>query len=363
MNDEDYMRRALRLARRGKNYVSPNPMVGALVVKDGRIVGRGYHRRCGAAHAEVNAIKNAGAQAEGATLYVTLEPCCHHGQTPPCTEFIAQNKIARVVVGAVDTNPLVSCRGINFLRANGIEVKNSVLEKECRELNEVFFHHMETGLPFITLKYAQTLDGRIATSSGQSQWISCNESLNFVHKLRAQHDAILVGINTVIKDNPELTVRRVRGRNPLRVVVDSKLKIPRKAKVLQNIQKAGTLIATTKKASDNKCIKLAATGAAVLTCRATKRGQVDLKDLFKKLAARNISSVMIEGGSRIITAALKENLARRLIVVIAPKILGTGIQAVGDLNIGQLDKTKTLLVKKTWKSGQDIIIDGRLNQD
>lgn len=361
MNDEDYMRRALQLARKGKGYVSPNPMVGALVVKNGHIVGEGYHRRCGAAHAEVNAIKKAGPEANGATLYVTLEPCCHHGQTPPCTDFILQNKISRVVVGAIDTNPLVSCRGIDFLRANAIEVKSGVLEKECRELNEIFFHYMETGLPFVTLKFAQTLDGRIATSSGKSQWISCDESLNFVHKLRAEHDAILVGINTVIEDNPELTVRRVRGRNPLRVVVDSKLKISLKAKVLQNPSKVKTLIATTKKPTDTAFKKISATGVIVLSCRATKQGQVNLKDLFKKLAARNISSIMIEGGSRIITSALKENLAQRLVVVIAPKIIGTGTQAVGDLNIRQLNKAKILSVKKIWKSGQDIIIDSRLN--
>lgn len=363
MNDEDYMRRALQLARRGKGYASPNPMVGALVVKDGRIAGEGYHRCCGAAHAEINAIEKAGHDAKGATLYVTLEPCCHHGQTPPCTDFIVQNKISRVVVGAIDANPLVSCRGIDFLRAHSIEVKSGVLEKECRELNEIFFHYMETGIPFITLKYAQTLDGRIATSSGKSQWISCDESLNYVHKLRAQHDAILVGINTVMKDDPELTVRRVRGRNPLRVVVDSKLKTPRSAKILQNLHKAGTLIATTRKSTDNKCKQISSTGATVLTCRATKQGQIDLKDLFKKLAARNISSVMIEGGSRIITSILRENLAQRLVVVVAPKILGTGTQAVGDLNINHLDKAKILSVKKIWKSGQDLIIDSRLNKD
>jgi diaminohydroxyphosphoribosylaminopyrimidine deaminase/5-amino-6-(5-phosphoribosylamino)uracil reductase len=363
MNDEDYMRRALLLARKGKGYVSPNPMVGALVVKDGRIVGQGYHRRCGAAHAEVNAIKKAGAEAKGATLYVTLEPCCHHGQTPPCTDFILHNKISRVVIGAIDANPLVSCRGIDFLRANAIEVKSGVLEKECRELNEIFFHYMETGLPFITLKFAQTLDGRIAMSSGKSQWISCDESLIFVHKLRAQHDAILVGINTVMKDDPELTVRRARGRNPLRVIVDSKLKTPRAAKVLQNLHKARTLIATTRKVTDKKYKQLATNGAIVLTCRATRQGQVDLKDLFKKLAARNISSILIEGGSRIITSALKENLAQRLVVVVAPKILGAGTQAVGDLNIRQLDKAKILNVKKIWESGQDIIIDSRLNTD
>ena len=362
MNDEYYMKLALRLARKGQGYTSPNPMVGAILVKNNRIIGQGYHRYCGTEHAEVNAIRNAGSNSAGATLYVTLEPCCHHGQTPPCTEIIIKNKIARVVVGSIDTNPLVSCRGINLLRASGIEVKSGVMENECRLLNEIFFHYMETGLPFITLKYAQTIDGRIATATGDSKWISSNKSLVFTHKLRAQHDAILVGINTVMKDNPELTVRNVRGSNPVRVIVDANLIISRRAKVLQNLDKAGTLIATTKKTTNSDFKKIAASGAVVLTCRATNTGRVDLKDLFKKLAGLNITSVLIEGGARIITSVLKENLAQRLIVVIAPKILGTGTEAVGDLNIRRLDKAKLLYIRKIWHRNSDIIIDSRLHK-
>ncbi|MBN1473130.1 MAG: bifunctional diaminohydroxyphosphoribosylaminopyrimidine deaminase/5-amino-6-(5-phosphoribosylamino)uracil reductase RibD [Syntrophaceae bacterium] len=362
MIDEDYMKLALNLARKGQGYTSPNPMVGAVLVKNGDIIGKGYHRRCGAAHAEVNAINNAQMDVAGATLYVTLEPCCHHGQTPPCTDVIIKNKIRRVVIGSIDSNPLVSCRGMNMLQTNGIEVKTGVLEKECRALNEVFFHYMETNLPFITLKFAQTLDGRIATDSGHSKWISCDKSLTYTHKLRAQHDAILVGINTIITDNPELTVRLVRGRNPLRVVVDSELKISPKAKVLQNQDKAKTLIATTKKPTDTKFKNISFTGAVVLPCRANKKGLVDLKDLFRKLAARNISSVLVEGGAQIITSVLKENLAQRIVVVIAPKILGTGTEAVGDLDIKSINATKKLAIKNILKSGDDIIIDSRLQK-
>ncbi len=362
MIDEDYMKLALSLARKGQGYTSPNPMVGAVLVKNGEIIGKGYHRRCGAAHAEVNAINNARTDVTGATLYVTLEPCCHHGQTPPCTDVIIKNKIRRVVIGSIDANPLVSCRGINLLQSNGIEVTTGPLEKECRALNEVFFHYMETKLPFITLKFAQTLDGRIATATGHSKWISCDKSLTYAHKLRAQHDAILVGINTVITDNPELTVRHVRGRNPLRVVVDSKLKISPKAKVLQTPGKVKTLIATTKKPTDAAFKKISATGAIVLPCRANKKGRVDLKDLFKKLAARNISSVLVEGGARIITSVLENNLAQRIVVVISPKIMGTGTQAVGDLNINRIDAAKKLAVQNIFKSGDDIIIDSRLQK-
>jgi diaminohydroxyphosphoribosylaminopyrimidine deaminase/5-amino-6-(5-phosphoribosylamino)uracil reductase len=191
MIDEDYMKLALSLARKGQGYTSPNPMVGAVLVKNGEIIGKGYHHRCGAAHAEVNAINSARTDVTGSTLYVTLEPCCHHGQTPPCTDVIIKNEIRRVVIASIDANPLVSCRGINMLQSNGIEVTTGVLEKECRALNEVFFHYMKTNLPFITLKFAQTLDGRIATAKGHSKWISCDKSLTYAHKLRAQHVAPL----------------------------------------------------------------------------------------------------------------------------------------------------------------------------
>lgn len=360
MNDEDYMKMALGLARKGRGCVSPNPMVGALIVKNGRIIGKGYHQIFGGNHAEINAIRNAGSNVKGSTLYVTLEPCCHEGKTPPCINSIIENKIARVVIGTVDSNPLVSCEGVNCLQNSGIEVKTGILEEECRKLNEVFFHYMETGMPFITIKYAQTLDGRIATATGNSQWISSETSLKFAHRLRAEHDAILVGRGTVQKDDPELTTRLVRGRNPLRVIVDSELNIPEKAKVLQNTSSASTLIATVKTGSDPRFKKLAAFGAQIITVKADKKGNVDLKKLFKILAERKISSVLIEGGAQIITSVLKNNLANRLVTVIAPKIIGKGIEAVGDLNIKNLESAKKLSVRKIFKSGDDIIIDSRL---
>ena len=360
VNDEYYMKLALALARKGRGYVSPNPMVGAVIVKNGRIISRGYHKRFGDNHAEINAINNTTEDIAGSTLYVNLEPCCHKGKTPPCIDSIIEHKIARVIIGTIDSNPLVSCRGIDCLQNHGIEIKTGVLEPECRKLNEKFFHYMETGLPFVTIKYAQTLDGRIATATGESQWISSEASLKFTHQLRAAHDAILVGAGTVIKDNPELTVRLVRGRNPLRVIVDSELKISQQAKVFQNISGARTLIATIKTAHDPQFQNIAGSGAEIITIKADRKGNVDLKKLFKTLAGRKISSILIEGGAQIITSVLKNNLANRLVTIIAPKIIGSGIEAVGDLNIRSLGAAKILSIQKISRCGDDIIIDSRL---
>jgi len=360
MNDEQFMKLALKLAAKGRGYASPNPMVGAVIVKKGRIIGQGWHRCCGENHAEVNAIQSATENVAGSTMYVTLEPCCHSGKTPPCTDLIIQKKIKRVVIGTADSNPLVSCKGINHLKATGIEVKAGVLEDQCRSLNEVFFHFMETGLPFVTVKYAQTLDGRIATATGQSQWISSPASLKFAHQLRAEHDAILVGIGTVLKDNPTLTVRMVRGRNPLRIVVDNCLTVTTDFNVMQDLSGMPTLIATTKSSSDPAFRALAKAGAELVRVRSDKNNHVSLQQLLQLLAARNISSVLIEGGSQIITSALKDNLVNRLVTVIAPKILGKGIEAVGDLNIRNLEKAKKLSVKSVAKKGSDVIMDCRV---
>jgi len=360
MNDEQFMKLALKLAAKGRGFASPNPMVGAVLVKNGRIVGQGWHQCCGENHAEVNAIQNATENVAGSTLYVTLEPCCHSGKTPPCTDLIIRKKIKRVVIGTTDSNPLVSCRGINSLQAAGIEVKTGILEDKCRSLNEVFFHFMETGMPFVTVKYAQTLDGRIATATGQSQWISSPASLKFAHQLRAEHDAILVGIGTVLKDNPSLTVRSVRGRNPLRVVVDGGLALTTRFNVMQDLSRTPTLIVTTRSTSDPAFQKLVNAGAELVRVRSDEKNHANLKQLLHHLATRNISSVLIEGGSQIITSALKQNLVNRLVTVIAPKILGKGIEAVGDLKIRNLKDAKKLSVKSVAKKGTDVIMDCRI---
>lgn len=362
-NDEYYMQSVLKLARKGRGQVSPNPLVGAVIVKNDKIIGQGYHKQFGGPHAEINAINNARESIEGATLYVNLEPCCHKGKTPPCVESIVKYKIGKVVIGSIDSNPLVSRRGINYLKSHGIEVITGVLEDDCRKLNEIFFHYMETGMPFITVKYAQTLDGRIATASGQSQWISSEASLKFAHQLRAEHDAVLVGLGTVIKDNPELTVRHTQGRNPLRIVIDSSLNIPLKAKILQNLWDAKTLVATTKTEVDPQFRHIAEAGAEIITIKADKQGYVDLGKLFKFLAAKKgVSSVLVEGGAQVITSLLNDNLATRLVTIIAPKIIGKGIEAIGDLRINDLKYAKNLSFLSVTKNGPDIIIDSRFDE-
>jgi diaminohydroxyphosphoribosylaminopyrimidine deaminase/5-amino-6-(5-phosphoribosylamino)uracil reductase len=360
MTDEFYMKLALNLAARGRGRVSPNPMVGAVLVKKGKIIGRGWHRCCGEAHAEVNAIANATQSVKDSTLYVTLEPCCHYGKTPPCTDLIISHKIRRVVIGSADPNPVVCCRGIERLESAGLEVTTGILEDKCRALNEVFFHFMKTGLPFVTIKYAQTIDGRIATTTGHSQWISSPASLKYAHRLRVEHDTILVGIGTVLKDNPTLTARHVRGRNPLRIIVDSGLSVTPAMNVMQNLAEAPTLIVTTADVSAPAAQKLVRAGAQVLNAPSAAAGNVSLKKLLPLLATRGITSVLIEGGSQIITSALKDNIVNRLITVIAPKIIGRGIEAVGELNIRSLEEAKLLSVKRVARTGPDILIDSRL---
>ncbi len=359
-SDERYMKRALSLAGRGECRVTPNPMVGAVIVRDGRIIGEGYHRCCGREHAEINALRAASEPVEGATVYVTLEPCSHHGRTPPCVEALIKHKPARVVIGTPDPNPLVAGTGIAALGRAGIRTTVGVLESRCRALNERFFKFMETGRPFVTLKFAQTLDGRIATHTGHSRWISSPPSLAFAHRLRSSHDAILVGAGTVLADDPELTVRLVRGHNPLRVVVDGSLRIPLKARILQDLSTAGTLVAVTERASRQKIEQIRQKGADVLQVSKDAAGRVDLSDLFIALGRKGITSVLVEGGAGVITSVLRERLADRIVVVVAPKIVGRGIEAVGDLGIRRMEDSLGLAWRRIFRRGNDMIFDGRL---
>ncbi len=276
MTDEDFMRRALRLARKGEGRVSPNPLVGAVIVRDGRIIAEGYHRRCGGNHAEIDAIANATEPVAGATFYVTLEPCSHTGKTPPCVDALIALRPGRVVVGTIDPNPLVSGRGIAALERHGIETKAGVLEEECRRQNEVFFKYIRTGVPFVTLKFALTLDGRIATAAGHSRWISSPASLRFAHRLRRAHDAILVGAGTVLTDDPELTCRLVRGKNPLRIVVDSHLRTSPEARVF-DVRQSPAIAAATRKAPEERRRLFEQKGIEVLELDADEGGRVDLQ--------------------------------------------------------------------------------------
>lgn len=352
------MRLALRLARRGLGKVSPNPMVGAVIVKDGRIIAKGYHRAFGGDHAEVDAMKNATEDARRATLYVTLEPCRHYGKTPPCVDAVIKSKIGRVVVGMVDPDKRVNGRSIALLKEKGVEVTVGVLEAECRALNETYIKHRSTGLPYVTVKFAQTLDGRIATASGRSRWIASPESLKLAHKLRAQNDAILVGAGTVLKDNPELTTRLVKGRNPLRVVLDSNLKIPPETKVFKDQEKARTVVATTAWDAQKTLAERRALGIEVLIVPPDANGQVDLKELLKTLGERDISSVLVEGGAETITSFLRLGLADKVIAIIAPKIMGKGTDAVGELNITDMSQVLKMTFTRVYRSGADIVVEG-----
>jgi diaminohydroxyphosphoribosylaminopyrimidine deaminase/5-amino-6-(5-phosphoribosylamino)uracil reductase len=361
--DEDYMKQALQLARKGLGKTSPNPMVGAIIVKDNQLVGKGYHHHYGGNHAEIDAIQNARGHINGATLYVTLEPCCYHGKTPPCVEAIIRSNIGRVVIGTLDPNPRVKGRSIEILKERGIETRVGVLEEKCRSLNEAHFKHMTTGLPLVTLKFAQTLDGRIATATRSSQWISSEKFRRLAHKLRAINDAIMVGIETVLADDPELTVRLVKGRNPVRIVLDSRLRIPPDARVVSSREAASTLIATTVHADKQKLSRLHEMGIEILITDEDEAGEVDLRRLLSTLGERGISSILVEGGARVITSLLRQNLADKLVIAVAPKIMGKGIEAVGELNVGDVSQALKLSFEKIYRMEKDLIIEARVNPD
>ena len=356
------MEKALMLARRGLGKTSPNPMVGALVAKEGKILGAGYHRRYGGAHAEVTALRNAKGDVKGASMYVTLEPCCHHGWTPPCVDAIVGAGINRVVIGTPDPNPRVNGKGIQILRDSGIHVKVGVLGERCRELNEAYFKYIQTGIPFVTLKFAQSLDGRIATKTGNSRWISSPETLRLAHKLRSVHDGVLVGVGTVLVDDPSLTVRLVKGKNPQRVIVDGRLRIPLKAKVLNDEAVDKTTIVTTEGANRKKAQSLKHLGAEILWAAKNYRGEVDMNDLLEKLGRMGVTSVLVEGGSQIITSFLRERLADKIVLVVAPKLIGEGIEAVGNLEIRDLREALRISRMKTRRLGDDIVIEGYLQK-
>jgi diaminohydroxyphosphoribosylaminopyrimidine deaminase/5-amino-6-(5-phosphoribosylamino)uracil reductase len=360
--DEYYMKRALRLAARGAGRVSPNPMVGAVVVKDGSVVGEGFHERFGEKHAEINALERASKAARGSTVYITLEPCTHYGKTPPCVDRLVEARPARVVIGTADPNPLVSGKGVKTLEKQGIETVVGVLEESCRALNEAYFHFMQTARPFVTVKFAQSLDGRVATVTGNSQWVSSAPSLRLAHRERSLHDAILVGVGTVLQDDPELTVRLVRGRNPLRVILDSRLRTPLGAKVLRDQDRAKTLVVTTRLSDREKRDELHRIGVETLSLPGGRTGGVSLARLLEELGKRGVSSLLVEGGSEVITAFLREKRAQRLLAVIAPKIIGKGVETVGDLGTKQVSKALRLRFRKVSRRGDDVVIDARVGE-
>ncbi len=350
------MRRCLELAMQGAGWVNPNPMVGCVIVKDGSIVGEGYHRRFGGAHAEVEALGKAGRRAKGAILYVNLEPCGHHGKTPPCVEAIVKSGIMRVVSASEDPNPLVAGRGFRKLRSAGIAVTKGVMRDEARELNERFFTFMEKGIPFVGAKIAQTLDGRIADHRGRSKWISSPQSRVHGHMLRSVYDAVLVGATTVRKDDPLLTVRATRGKNPVRIVIDGKFSIPASARMLKN----SAIIITTKaslRKKRGKALLLEKRGVAVL---GIEGGRIlRPRDVLRVLGGAGISSVLIEGGARTLRQFMEQGAVNKIYCFVAPKILGAGLTGFEMAPLG-LRSAVVLMKMKVKTLGPDLLIEGTL---
>ena len=354
------MRMALGLAKRAKGRTSPNPMVGAVVVKNGRIISSGFHRRAGEPHAEAIALSKAGPAARGATLYVTLEPCSHmNKRTPPCSPLVVQSGVKRVVVAMIDPNPRVSGGGVKALRKAGIDVVTGVLEQEALKLNEAFVKYITTGLPFVTLKIAQTLDGKIATASGESRWITGEKARAEGHRLRDTNDAILVGINTVLKDDPSLTARIPKGRDPVRVILDSTVRIPLTAKVLTQKSASKTIVATLATAPATKIRKLRDAGADVLLVKSAQ-GRVDLRDLMRKLGKREIMSVLVEGGAEVHASAIKAGIADKVVLFIAPMLMtgADSLCSIGGISPTRLDKAVRLKDVTSRFAGNDLMVEG-----
>ena len=337
MPEEKYMRRAIELAKKGSGHVNPNPLVGAVIVRDGEIIGEGYHECYGQLHAERNAIANAkkrGNSLEGSTIYVTLEPCCHYGKTPPCTEAIIEEKIARVVVGSDDPNPLVSGKGFQMLREKGIEVIPHFLKEECDAMNYVFFHYIRTGTPYVAMKYAMTMDGKIACYTGDSKWVTGEESRAHVQTLRNHYKGIMAGIGTVLADDPMLNCRIEGGRDPIRIIADSHLRIPMDSQLVRTAGQQPLIVACLPDADEEKAAQLQEKGVEVLripgvtTADITEEQKevISLPVLMKELGARKIDGILLEGGGQLNESALQAGIVDRIYCYIAPKIFG-GAQA------------------------------------
>ncbi|MBN3037837.1 MAG: bifunctional diaminohydroxyphosphoribosylaminopyrimidine deaminase/5-amino-6-(5-phosphoribosylamino)uracil reductase RibD [Candidatus Omnitrophica bacterium] len=359
---ENFMRLALKLARRAKGKTSPNPLVGAVVVKAGQIVGKGYHKKAGLAHAEVEALRQAGKKASGARLYVTLEPCTHFGRTPPCIHEIKKYGIKEVIFAMYDPNPVNEGKAEKFLTAHGTKVVSGVLEQQARDVNRVFVKYITKKLPFVTVKIAQSLDGKIATSCGDSRWITSEHSRKLVHSLRRQVDAVLIGVGTALADDPLLTSRnsgRLYAKQPKKIIVDSNLRISPDLKMFSAHSPAEVIIATTRRASKKKVASFRKRNITVLVLK-EKEKRVDLRDLLKQLARLEITHVLIEGGGEVIASALREKLVDKMIVFVAPKIIGgreapTAVEGEGVKKVGRAIKLRDIKLRRL---GPEVIIEG-----
>jgi diaminohydroxyphosphoribosylaminopyrimidine deaminase/5-amino-6-(5-phosphoribosylamino)uracil reductase len=372
--NSDYMRLALRLARRGYGTTSPNPMVGAVLVKGGKIIGRGWHHRAGEAHGEIEALQDAarrGNSVKGATLYVTLEPCSTHGRTPPCTDAILKAGIKQVVIGATDPNPRHRGKGFHILKRRGVNVTAGVLAEECQQLNETFNHWIVHRAPFVTVKAAMTLDGRIATASGESKWITGEKARAYAMKLRQGADAILVGVNTILADDPSLMVRSLKskvqslksgtGLKLRRIVLDSQARTPTKAKVMSDDDASMTTIVVSRSAPARRVSELSKR-ANVIVAPATRSG-IDLRWLLRRLGSENVTSLLVEGGGEVNASFLLQGLAQRVAFFYAPKILGgrDAIRAVAGRGIMRLDQAIRLSSVKYRTLGPDLLLSARVN--
>lgn len=360
MNQEEYMRMAIELAEKGRGWTNPNPLVGAVIVKDGRVIGKGYHARCGELHAERNALADCSESPKGAVLYVTLEPCCHYGRTPPCTEAIIEAGIKEVIVGAKDPNPLVSGKGIALLREHGILVREGVLQQECEAQNRIFFHYMRTGMPYVILKYAMTLDGKIATVTGASKWITGEAARKQVHHTRHEAMGIMVGSQTVITDDPHLDCRIPNGKNPLRIICDTRLRIPADSYVVEHATEQPTLIVTGW-GNEEKWKLYQQKGCEMLYLE-QKNGHIDLKLLMQELGKRKIDSILLEGGAELGWSALEAGIVNEVHTYIAPKLFG-GIQAktpIGGVGVALPKEAFLLCQPEIQMMGEDIFVKTRV---
>jgi len=352
-----FMRLALKLAKRAKGETSPNPMVGALVVKNGRIIGKGYHKKAGSSHAEVIALESAGSEARGAILYVTLEPCAHFGRTPPCVDKIIKSAVKKVIIGMIDPNPLNSGKSINILKQNKINVEVGFLEDDLRSLNEVFIKYITKKIPFVTVKVAQSLDGKIATKSGDSKWITSDISRSLAHRLRKDYDAVVVGVNTVLRDNPRLDAWFSK-RQPAKIVIDSQLSISQEANIFSG---SGEVIIVTLPISpgqETENRKILSSKAMILEAK-EKAGQINLKSTLKKLTQIGITNILVEGGGTLIGSLFDEGLVDKILFFISPKIIGgkNSISSVMGEGITRIDRAIQLKNIKFRRLGEDFLVE------
>lgn len=360
--DEKYMRMALELALKGRGWVSPNPVVGAVIVRDdGTIIGQGYHERYGELHAERNALKNCMEPPAGATMYVTLEPCCHHGRQPPCTDAILEAGIRRVVVGSGDPNPRVAGGGIRILREHGIEVVEGVLKEECDAVNEIFFHYIQTGRPYVVMKYAMTIDGKIAAYTGLSKWVTGEEARAHVQKLRHELSAIMVGVGTVLADDPMLNCRIPGLTSPVRIICDTHLRTPLDSKVVQTASEIPTIIATCCE-DERAVLQYTEKGCRVLNVAKSGDLHLDLQDLVSKIGAEGIDSILLEGGGTLNWSALESGIVNRVMAYVAPKLFGgssakTPVEGRGIPDPQEAVRLRDISVSRL---GEDLLIEGKV---